>query len=162
MSNNRYSVGLIIVAVGIVLLLGKLGVFGFFWGTFWPVFLLAPGLLFHALYFNRTLPSGVLIPGGILVTISILFFLCTLFGWGLMAYLWPGFIFAVAVGLYEFYLFDKHSPRGTLVAALVLAIVSGVLFGMTILFTVGIYFIALVLIAVGAYLIFFNKQRRPW
>jgi hypothetical protein len=160
LTNNRYSIGLIIVAVGVILLLGKLGVFGFFWDVFWPVFVLAPGLLFHVLYFNRVLPSGVLIPGGILVTNSIIFFLCTIFSWNLMAYLWPGFIFAVAVGLYEYYLFDKHSPRGTFVAAIILAIVSGVCFSMTILFTVGIYFIALVLILVGVYMIF--NKRRSW
>jgi hypothetical protein len=160
LTNNRYSIGLIIVAVGVVLLLGKLGVFGFFWDVFWPVFVLAPGLLLHALYFSRVLPSGVLIPGGILVTNSIIFFLCTIFSWNLMAYLWPGFIFAVAVGLYEFYLFDKYSPRGTLVAAVILAVVSGVCFSMTILFTVGIYFIAFVLIIVGAYMIF--NKRRSW
>lgn len=160
LANNRYSVGLIIVAVGVVLLLGKLGVIGFFWELFWPIFVLAPGLLFHALYFNRVLPSGVLIPGGILVTSSILFFLCTIFSWNWMAYLWPGFIFAVAVGLYEFYLFDKHSPRGTQVAAIVLAVVAAVCFGMTILFTTAIYVIAVVLIVLGAFLIF--NKRRSW
>ena len=160
MSSNRYSIGLILAAVGIILLLGKLGVFGFFWHVFWPIFVLAPGLLLHALYFSRTLPSAVLIPGGILVTISILFFLCTIFSWGLMAYLWPGFILAVAVGLYEFYLFDRHSPRGIFIAAVILAIAAGVLFGMTILFTVGIYFIALVLIAAGIYMAL--GRRRLW
>ncbi|MDF2658480.1 MAG: hypothetical protein K0Q94_1271 [Paenibacillus sp.] len=162
MSNNRYSVGLIIVAVGIVLLLGKLGVFGFFWEVFWPIFILAPGLLFHALYFSRVLPSGVLIPGGILTTISIIFFLCTIISWELIAYLWPAFILAPAVGLYEFYLFDKRSPRGVLLAAAILAVIAGLLFSMTILFTVGIYFIAIILIAVGGYLIFSNNKRRSW
>lgn len=160
MSNNRYSIGIIIVAIGVILLLGKLGVFGFFWNVFWPVFVLIPGLLLHALYFSRVLPAGVLIPGGILVTQSILFFLCTIFSWNLMAYLWPGFIFAVAVGLYEYYLFEKYSPRGVLVAAIVLAVVSAVCFSMTILFSVGIYFIAFLLIAGGIYMIF--NKRRSW
>lgn len=160
MAGNRYSIGLIIVAVGVVLLLGKVGVFGFIWELFWPVLILAPGLLLHVLYFNRVLPSAVVIPGGILVTASILFFLCTIFGWGLMGYIWPGFIFAVAVGLYEFHLFDKYSPRGTLLAAVILAIVAGILFGVTILFTVGIYLIAIVLIALGVYVIW--NKRRSW
>ncbi|GAA3403872.1 hypothetical protein ACFFNY_02915 [Paenibacillus hodogayensis] len=159
MANNRYSVGLIIVAVGVILLLGKLGVIGFFWHVFWPLFVLIPGLLLHGLYFSRVLPSGVLIPGGILVTNSILFFLCTIFSWKLMAYLWPGFILALAVGLYEYYLFDKQSPRSTLIAAVVLAVISGICFSMTVLFTAGVYFVALALIVVGAYLIY-NKRRR--
>ncbi|MEF3305502.1 hypothetical protein [Paenibacillus sp. GYB003] len=160
MAGNRFSVGIIIVVIGVILLLGKLGVFGFVWELFWPALILAVGLLLHALYFNKTLPSGVLIPGGILVTISVLFFLCTFFGWGLMAYIWPGFIFAVAVGLYEFHMFDKYSPRGTLMAAVALAVIAGVLFGMTILFTVGIYFIAIVLIGLGVYMIV--NKRRSW
>lgn len=162
LSNNRYSIGIIIVAVGLVLLLGKIGVFSFIWSVFWPIFVLAPGLLLHALYFGRMLPSGVLIPGGILVTNSIIFFMCTFFGWGMMKYLWPGFILAVAVGLYEFYFFDKHNPRGVLVASIILASIAAVMFGMTILFAVGVYVIAFVLIAVGAYMIFGRGQRRMW
>lgn len=153
--------GLIIVAVGIVLLLGKLGIFGFFWGLLWPVFILAIGVLLHMLFFGRMLPSGVLIPAGILITISLIFFFCNIFGWAAMEYLWPGFIFAVAVGLYEFYLFDKDKPRGAFTAAVILAVVAALFFGLTLLFTVGIYFIALVLIIGGA-VMFMKPRRRSW
>jgi hypothetical protein len=158
LSNNRYSIGLIIVAIGVVLLLGKIGVFGWIWDLFWPVVLLLPGLLLHALYFNRVLPAPVLVPGGFLVTSSIVFFLCSIFSWNLIGYVWPGFILAVAVGLYEWYMFDKQSPRSTLAAAVILAVLSAVFFGMTILFTVGIYVIAVILIVIGAYLLF-NRRR---
>lgn len=161
MSNNRYSIGILIAAVGLILLLGKLGIFGFFWGLLWPLIILAAGLLLHLLYFNRVLPSIMLVPGGILVTVSILFFLCTLFTWKLMGFLWPGFILAVAVGLYEYYMFDKHSPRGTFILAAIAAAVAAVCFSLTILNTVGVYVVALVLIAVGAFMAL-NKKRRLW
>jgi hypothetical protein len=160
MSNNRYAVGLIIVAAGIILLLGKLGVIEFLWSVFWPVLILIPGLILHALYFSRTLPSGVLVPGGILVTISVMFLLCTIFGWKLMAYLWPGFPLAVAIGLYEYYIFDRSSSRSVFVAALILAAVSAVLFGIVILSTGAIYVVALALIVAGALMIF--GKRRSW
>ncbi len=160
MTNNRYSIGIIIVAVGILLLLGRIGFFGFIWGLLWPVFILIPGILLHMLYFGRMLPPAVLIPGGILVVISTLFFFCNLVGWSAMEYLWPGFIFAVSVGLYEFYLFDNSKPRAALTASIILAILSAIFFGMMIMFTAGIYIIAAILIIGGAFLIM--KPRRSW
>lgn len=161
MSKNRYSIGILIAAVGLILLLGKLGIFGFFWGLLWPLIILGVGLLLHMLYFNRVLPSIMLVPGGILVTVSILFLLCTLFSWKLMGILWPGFILAVAIGLYEYYMFDKHSPRGTFILAIIVAAVAAVCFGLTILSVVGVYVVAVVLIAAGVYMAL-NKKRRLW
>ncbi len=157
MENYRNTLGFVIVLVGVAILLSKFGVIGSLGSLFWPVFVLVPGLVFHALYFGRVLPSGVLIPGGILITYSAMFFFCNLFGWDWMKYLWPGFIFGVAVGLYEFYLFDRHNPKGAFVASLILTVISGVLFGFTLLFTASVYFIALALIAVGLFMIY----RRP-
>ncbi|GIQ67990.1 hypothetical protein DUZ99_05255 [Xylanibacillus composti] len=157
MRNRQYSVGLLIILLGIVILLGKTGVFSFAIGMLWPLFVLVPGLLFHFFYFSRMMPSGVLIPGGILVTVSILFFICNFFGWHHMAWLWPGFILAVAIGLYEFYLFDNEHPKGVLTAAIILGVLAAVFFTFTVLFTSGIYFVAVALILVGAFMMF----RRP-
>src|SRR5690554_3461193 len=98
MQANRMSIGIIIILLGIFILLGKLGVIAFVWSIFWPVFVLAPGILFHLFFFSRVMPAGVLIPGGILVTYSLMFFYCGLFGWHSMSYLWPGFILGVAIG----------------------------------------------------------------
>lgn len=58
MEKSRFSLGLIIILVGVVILLGKLGVFHFVGAIFWPIFVLAPGILFHLLFFGRLLPSG--------------------------------------------------------------------------------------------------------
>lgn len=161
MARNNYSVGLLLIGVAVVLLLGKLGFFSFLGHLFWPVFILAPGLLFHFLFFGRIWPVGVLVPGGILVTYSLMFFYCNLFGWDSMSYLWPGFIFGVAVGLYELHLFDPRGSRGALTAAMILAIIAGVFFAFAFLFTVGVYFIAFALIAVGAVMIL-NRRPRSW
>lgn len=160
MARNNYTMGLLLIGIAVVLLLGKLGVFSALGAFFWPVFVLLPGLVFHYLYFSRVLPAGVLVPGGILITYSLMFFWCNLFGWDSMAYLWPGFIFGVAVGLYELHVFDPRNARGAFTAALVLSIIAGVFFAFAFLFTVGIYFIALVLIAAGVYLMM--SRKRGW
>ncbi|MBD0379146.1 hypothetical protein [Paenibacillus sedimenti] len=160
MARNSYSIGILLIGVAVVLLLGKLGVFHFIASFFWPLALLIPGLLFHLLFFNRTLPAGVLVPGGILTTYALMFFYCNLFGWGSMSYLWPGFILGVAVGLYELHLFDRSSDRGVLIAAMVLGIIAAVFFGMTLLFKLGIYVIALLLVLAGAALIL--RRPRSW
>ena len=157
MARNNTSIGVLLIGIAIVLLLGKLGVFSFIGAMLWPLFVLVPGLLFHFLYFGRLLPVGVLVPGGILITYSLIFFYCNMFGWDSMAYLWPGFIFGPAVGLYEFYLFDPRHPRGLFIAALILAIISAVFFTFTFLFTVGIYFVAVALLIAGGFLLMNRK-----
>lgn len=75
-----------------------------------------------------------------------------------MSYLWPTFILGVAIGLYEFYLFDRSQPRGAFIAASILALVALIFYSLTALFTVGIYFIWVGLILVGIIIIFYNKK----
>lgn len=157
MKNNQFSLGIIIIALGLFILLGKVGIFQFVGSMLWPLFILIPGLILHVLFFYRVLPSGVLIPGGILVFISLMFFFCNLVGWDAMAYLWPGFIAAIALGLYEFYMFDSYRPRGAFIAAVVLGIIAAVFFGFILLFSTGVYFLAAILIAAGVFMLI----RRP-
>jgi len=157
MKNNSHTTGLVIIGVGILLLLGKLGVFSFMGSQLWPIFVLLPGLFFHILFFARGVPSGILVPGGILTTYSLMFIFCNIVGWQAMSYLWPGFILGVAVGLFESYYFDPNKPRGALIASTVLAIISAVFFGFTLLLTSGIYLIAAALIVLGLSMIY----RRP-
>ncbi|GGI43390.1 hypothetical protein GCM10008018_01830 [Paenibacillus marchantiophytorum] len=160
MARNSYSIGILLIGLAVVLLLGKLGFFHFVLSFFWPLVLLIPGLLFHFLFFNRTLPVGVLVPGGILTTYALMFFYCNVFGWGSMSYLWPGFILGVAVGLYELHLFDRGSDRGVLIGAMVLGIISAVCFGLTLLLHLGIYVIALILVLAGVAMII--RRRNVW
>jgi hypothetical protein len=160
MAKNNYSLGLILIALAVVLILGKLGVIGFLGNLFWPIFVLLPGLLFHVLFFGRILPVGVLVPGGMLITYSLMFFFCNIFGWGSMVFLWPGFIFGVAVGLYELHIFNRNSPRGTFTAAWLLAVISIVFFAITFLFTVSSYVIAVVLIGIGLWMLL--RRKRTW
>jgi hypothetical protein len=152
------AVGVLVLAAGLVILLGKLGVFAFIGSVFWPLFILIPGVLLHVLYFGRMVPSVVLVPAGILTVVSVILLIGNWFGWDLMRYLWPFFPFAVAVGLYEYYVFGYSRSRMIWTASVGLALLSVILFGMTLLWTWGIYLLAAALIGFGTWLVL-NRPR---
>lgn len=160
MNRQSAAVGIGIVAVGLIILLGKLGVFAFIGNVFWPLFVLIPGVLLHVLYFGRMVPSVALIPAGILTVVSVILMIGNWFGWGLMKYMWPLFPFAVAVGLYEYYVFGFNRSKQIWTAAMGLAALSVVLFGMTLLWTWGIYLLAVALIGFGVWLVI--RRPRSW
>lgn len=161
MTNKQQGLGIWIVIAGVVILLGKLGVFSFIGTVFWPLFILIPGIVLQFLYFSRVLSAGILIPAGILTTYGVVFLIGNIFGWESMKYLWPLFIFGVAVGLYEYYVFSVDRPRPAYVASLILTLITVVFLALTLLWTIGIYFIALGLIIVGLVLVF-GGRKRPW
>ncbi|RED65745.1 hypothetical protein [Cohnella lupini] len=160
MNRQSAAVGIGVVAVGLIILLGKLGVFSFFGAVFWPLFVLIPGVLLHVLYFGRMVPSVALIPAGILTVVSVILLIGNWFGWGLMKYLWPLFIFAIAVGLYEYYVFGYSRSKQIWTLSVGLTVVAAILFGLTLLWTWGIYLIAAGLIGFGAWLVI--RRPRSW
>ncbi|WP_138751942.1 hypothetical protein [Paenibacillus sinopodophylli] len=159
MPNNKYSAGIILLLAGLVILLGKLGVFSFLGAIFWPLLVLIPGVLLHVLYFGRLVPAVVLVPGGMLVVYALLFVVCNLFGWDSLKYLWPLFIFGVAAGLYEYYLFGSSIPRVVLSASIALAAASAVFVVLVLLWSWGIYAIAAALIAAGGWMMLSKRKR---
>lgn len=135
MRNAKLPAVVVLVAVILVLVLGKLGVIGFLFEILWPFLLLGLGLLLHYGYYRGKWIAAVLLPAGMLVVYSALFILCTIFGWGILHVLWPVFLFGVAAGLYEWAAWgrglgwEKAQPFALLLAALsviclVLAILS--------------------------------------
>ncbi|MDQ0059376.1 hypothetical protein [Paenibacillus harenae] len=162
MPNNKYSAGIILLLAGVVILLGKLGVFSLLGAIFWPLLVLIPGVLLHVLYFGRLLPAVALVPGGMLVVYALLFVVCNLFGWDSLKYLWPLFIFGVAAGLYEYYLFGSSRQRVLFRAALALAAASAVFIVLVLMWSWGIYAIAVVLIGAGAWMTLGRGSRRRW
>lgn len=157
MNRSSYVSGVVIIGVGIFLLLGKIGVFDFVGSMIWPIFILLPGLFFHFLFFAKGVPSGILVPGGILTVYSFMFFYCNLFGWESMSYLWPGFIMGVAIGLFETYYFDLNKPKAAFIGSAILATIAAIFFSFTLLMTSGIYIVAIALIVLGVVMV----RRRP-
>lgn len=160
-SNSKpFSIGLIIILAGIAILLGKWGLFDFVSSMLWPFFVLLPGIAFHVLFFMRVMPAGVLIPGGILTVNGLLFFVCNVFGWYLMVYLWPVFIVAVALGLYEFAMFSQSRPIAVRYVSIGLFIAAAAMFFLTLLVGAGVYVIAFLLILAGVGIIY--RKQKLW
>jgi len=169
MKKNNYILGIILIIIGVIVLLANSGLFGFsgvtvgwffayYWGT---IFLIIPGLLFHYGYLASGRKSpGLLVPGGILLIIGLTCQISVLFNiWGI---LWPGFILAPAVGLFELYLFDKRE-KGLLIPVVILGGLSAVFFA---IFSLNAVFdrnimqaaIPVILILIGIFILFRGRR----
>lgn len=160
MKNKQQGIGIWVLVAGVVILLGKLGVFSFIGAVFWPILIIIPGIMLHFLFFAQVFSASILIPGGILTTYGLLFLFCNWFGWNSMQYLWPFFIFGVAAGLYEYYMFSNPKPRAAYNAALILTLIFVLIFIVTLIWAVGIYVIAVALILIGLVLVCWGRRLR--
>ncbi|WP_449600507.1 hypothetical protein [Paenibacillus sp. Marseille-Q9583] len=152
-SKNDMRLGVFIVAAGVLILFGKLGVFGFLGRALWPLVILLPGLVLHMLFFSRRASATVLIPAGILTVYGLLFGLCNIWGWGLMKYLWPVLLLGIAVGLYEYSINSPRRSGGLSAIAVILGVLSIALCIFSLMGTGVIYLIGIVFIAAGIWLI---------
>ncbi|CAH0119503.1 MULTISPECIES: hypothetical protein [unclassified Paenibacillus] len=158
--NSRAIVGAVLVLFGVFLFLNRGIEFGpgTIIGYFWPsMFVLPLAIFFHWMYFSVTnrRGSGLLIPGGILFTVGVVCQISMLYdNWGSM---WPGFILAPAVGLFEFYWFGNRN-KWLLIPIAILSTLSILFFAV---FSLGSIFnrfndqplFAIALIVVGAFLL---------
>lgn len=123
--------GGILVTVGAILLLARLDVldFGKIIANYWAfLFIIIPGLLFHyGFWAGGKKEPGLLVPGGILLVIGLTLQLS--YSFELWDILWPGYILAVAVGLFELYLYGTRD-KGLLVAV-------GILGGLSLIFFIS-------------------------
>lgn len=142
----------ILSACGVVMFLGM--TFGL-WSYVWPGFIAAPAFGLLLLYlFGHARTPGLLVPIGILMTVSITcFFSMTLHLWSV---LWPGFVLAPAVGLGMMYMADRRDSK-LLIPVFILGGLSGLFFlGMTAMTTVASskYSLAGILILIGIVMMF--------
>lgn len=143
MKQDKMSIGLILIILGVVLLFKPLFNINIFdMAHFWPIFVLGPGLVFEGSFFLSKKNPGLLVPGGILTTIGSLFFFETFTDWNFAGYTWPVYILAVAIGLYQLYLFDGRSKA--------------LLIPVGILTTVGL--VSLILIIFGNIFVWLNSS----
>ncbi|HPG47771.1 MAG TPA: hypothetical protein PLI81_01715, partial [Petrotogaceae bacterium] len=105
--NGSLWVSLVLIFLGVTILLGVIFPGMKVWALIWPLFILIPGIAFELSFFQRPTPirAGLLVPGGILCTIGLLFLFLGFTDYSYMAFLWPVFILAPAVGLFQLYLF---------------------------------------------------------
>ena len=156
--NGPLLPGIVLIVVGLAFLLSQYNVITS--DQVWPMFILAPGFGFLALYItssNKRASSGLIIPGVITVLLGLFFFYLNFTSWNQMEFLWPIFPLIVGVSFYLYFLGNgrEKSERGILIPA-------------TILTAVGIIFLALagfsyklwpiVLIAMGALMLFTGRR----
>lgn len=170
MNNKRKGtmiIGLVLILLGIVYLLNNFNIFeiyfdifdiGFIFSRFWPLIIIIIGLVFHYSFFTgKTSDAGLLVPGGILLVIGITCQISMLFDlWG---YLWPGFIFAVAVGLFELYVFGSKE-KGLLIPVFILGGLSIIFLTMSLgrIWILRTYLIPIILILGGVLIVAKNRR----
>ncbi|WP_042197511.1 hypothetical protein [Paenibacillus camerounensis] len=158
-SNKDMKLGIFIAAAGLIILFGKLGVFGFLGRALWPLVILIPGLFLHVLFFSRRASAAVLIPAGILTVYGLLLGFCNTWGWGYMRHLWPVLLLGVAVGLYE-YAFYSHARSGGITAvAVILGVLSLVLLVFSMIGTGVFYLLGIILVAAGIWLMLGRRKQ---
>jgi hypothetical protein len=150
--NNKRTTGILILAAGLIILLGKWGVFSFIGTVFWPLLLLASGILLYFLHTGRRLPALALVPAGALTVYGLVFLIATIFGYQTLRVLWPGFIFGIALGLFFYDAASTPRPRGLFAMALGLLALSVVLFGLMLFAFSFVYLLAFILIVGGIWM----------
>lgn len=128
MNNKNYFWGFFFIIIGILLFIARLfNIQLFHTEKLWPIFVLIPGLCFNLLYFSTRKSPGVLVPGGILITLGLLFFFETLTNWHFAEYTWPIYPLSVAIGLLQLYIFGTRK-RELLIPIGILSLVAAIAF----------------------------------
>jgi hypothetical protein len=167
---NNIVVGLIFVLLGVLFLLKNVNIINFnifdlasLIANFWPaLFLILPSVLMHSVFFTgKNRDAGILVPAGILLVVGLTCQLSMLFGiWGIS---WPGYLLAVAVGLFELYLFGNRD-KGLLIPIIILGGLSVVFFNwFSFKWLFGVqysrFIIPVLLVVFGLLIIFKNSNR---
>ena len=122
MKKSSYYIGLLLIALGaisIVLdLVFDIRILKFDSYDFWVFIVLLIGIAFELGFFLTGRLSGLLIPGGIITTIGLLFMFEATTDWHFSRFTWPVYIISVAVGLLQMYVFSKRA-KGLLIAGLI-------------------------------------------
>lgn len=107
-------------------------------GDFWPIIIFLVGAGFELAYYITLKAPGLLVPGGILTTYSLLFFFETATNWRFASVTWPIYLLGVAVGLFQLYLHNGR-PKGLLTAVGIIGgIVAACFIAMSFRFVLGI------------------------
>lgn len=158
MKRGNTILGFILIALGGLYFYQELFNITIFSGAMiLPFIVTGVGMTFELGYFIGKKAPGLLVPGGILTTIGVLFFFEVTTGWRFAGYTWPIYILSVAVGLFQLYLFYGR-PKGLLIPVFILTLISGTFLTVFVLqffnYIINIsIIIPVALIATGAFLV---------
>lgn len=165
MQTNRSNVGTLVVGVALILF-GLLALSGqvfrlFDWGFLWPFLIIGLGALFFVAMFAGGKESAALaIPGSIIGGIGLVMLFQNITDrWESMSYFWTLIILFVGVGIYLMGQYagneeQKRSGWGVMRVGFILFIIFGAFFEMLIFSSSNSYVFPVLLIVLGAYLVF--------
>jgi hypothetical protein len=156
--------GLIFIGLGVIFLVNSIFGYEFISASdLWPYIVLALGLSFEISYFNSRKDPGILVPGGILTTLGLLFIFETFTNWNFTGYTYPIYTLSVAIGLFQLYLFGEKKG-GLLIPVFILTAVA--VFQYLSMFYKNIYryfnskvLFAIVLIFIGCSILYNNLKK---
>lgn len=157
MSRKEPFIGLIILAAGLFILLGKWGFFAYLGGTLWPLIICLVGILLYVLVRVRILPPVAFVPAGTLFVYGVLFMLSHWISWDLFRYLWPFLLLGLSFGLFGYCRLDPYASRAAWQGAIGLGALGVIMLLFTLLIGISVYVIAIVLILIGATLVFSSR-----
>ncbi len=158
MRRSNYLWGILMIVFGGLLLSENLFNFNIFSPMlFLPMLLLCLGLSFEAGYFINRKSPGLLVPGGILTTIGLMYFFEVITNWQFADLTWPIYVLSVAIGLFQLYLFSGR-PKGLLIPIFILLAVALSFLSMNVLSVFSSWYdfklvISLILIGLGIYVV---------
>jgi hypothetical protein len=144
--------GVILIAIGFLLLGNNLHWFSFRFHDLWPSIIILGGLFFWIGWLTNRREFGLLMPGTILIVYGAMFQYSAWSSWYSMDDLWPGFLLGPGLGFVFMYLFGNRE-RGLLIPAFILV-------GLSVIFWIGSSAWPLILIAVGLILLFKDRFRK--
>lgn len=154
--------GLSFIIIGTIIFLANMDILNLQFGLFsWPVFILIPALGFHAGFFLSGMKkdlAGLLVPGGILLTLGLLFYFEEITNFQYAEYTWPIYILAPAIGLFEMWLFGDRE-KGLLIPITILTVIAG-FFLAQMLFAALFTFWPVIFILVGLYILFGRSKKK--
>ena len=159
MKNTKLLLGIFLVLFGLLCVVNIIFNLNLFWRIqMWPFIIIFIGLCFEVGYFSSRKAPGLLVPGGILLTIGILFLFETWTNWYFAAYTWPIYPFSVAVGLFQLYAFGIRE-NGLLIPVFILTAFSALAFACMIAGNIFRFInysliIPVLLIIIGIYVIY--------
>lgn len=120
---GRLIPGVILIVLGIVFLLPRLGID---FGNLWPLLVVAPGIAFLVYYVlskNKEDKAGIMIPAVITLLLGLFLLYQNLSNWSDADKLWPVYPLIVGISFYVFYLAGGRKEKGILIPANILALV---------------------------------------
>jgi hypothetical protein len=162
MNWKKIMAGMFLIVAGVILLLNMAGIVTFTWGDLWTIGLFIAGIVFHVIFFASSPQkkrAWVLVPGGILLVLSIVFLFNELTDWKFAGATWPFYLLAVALGLFEFWFFGERDFEMLIPITLLTGM--GIIFLFEKLADYPIkQFWPILLIFMGVYIIFWNMDTK--